>query len=268
MAHEETSNLASTIAVTALTPDINPWATTRDTPQEPSASEQIVISHLETMPTPTPPPTDRFTPSPELPKPDPSVLNEFDPLASDPVEKDAREAWANAEGHLPPLPAKEPSTVPETSQTGVPTFSTPQSAPAIISSFPSLASLARTLNLSPKRSSTPPLPPPPRSSSLRHAHSSSLPSIPSNPAAPSQPPKASTPEPSQQERPTPPISPAPSLKMANSPAGSEGTFDFQKYLDQMKLKGAEPIASYLRRSATSLSHSPLLIQSHYMQLLV
>ena len=60
------------------------------------------------------------------------------------------------------------------------------------------------------------------------------------------------------------------VTITNSPK-PDGQFDFQKFLDQMKTKGADPIAKYLRRWASRfticnwrmmVSHlSPLIISS-------
>jgi len=253
MAHKESPTPPTTIPIATLTPNdeaSNPWASTPDISQTHTVlepEEKPVISHLDTLPSSTS--FDGGFVPPALPKADPDVLNEFDPLTTDPVEKDAQEAWASAEGHLPPpLPVKESPFPPEKdNEEAPPSPPPPQSAPAVISSFPSLASLARTLTRSPKRAITPPLPvPPPRTSSLRHAHHASMPAITSNPALPAEPPKAQ--EAVAKENRAATSSPIP-VRVSTSPAVSEGHFDFQRFLDQMKSKGAEPIAGYLRRYA-------------------
>ncbi|KIJ55288.1 hypothetical protein M422DRAFT_23899 [Sphaerobolus stellatus SS14] len=275
MAHEEQSKLPSDpIQTPFLMPnteeEVNPWASTPDlssTHPVLEPDEKKIAENMKSMPASTPD-EERFTPPPEPPKADPALLNEFDPLATDPVEQHAREAWASAEGHLPPpLPDKDPE-VPksaglekgkekdeaESPQSAVP----PQSSPALIPSFPSLASLARSLTArSPKRASTPPLPPPPRSSSLRHAHHASMPAISSNPASPIPPPKPQE-NLAREDRSTnsPPI-PA---RVSSSPAGSEGQFDFQRFLDQMKMRGAEPISGYLRSFLSNFSKKTFTVK--------
>ena len=210
--------------------------------------------------------------SSEVATSDPSVLKEFDPLEIDPVEKHAREAWESAEGHPPPpaLPAEAPlnsgsttsvlssppsltpppkedtASLPSSQQS---TPQMPQSASVLSSTFPSLASLARTLTRSPRRSVTPP-PPPPRTSSLHHAHHSSLSSLPSNSTtSASLPTTNSDPQTKlahDEERHITTTTPSDDVRSANSPK-LDGQFDFQKFLDQMKTKGADPIAKYLRR---------------------
>ncbi|KAF8527325.1 hypothetical protein JB92DRAFT_2698831 [Gautieria morchelliformis] len=201
---------------------------------------------------------------------DPSVLNELDPLATDPVQKNAREAWEGAESHPPP--AQDPSnpnaatpigSIPPSSplprKDGPPSPQSssqmPVSAPATSSTFPSLASLARTLTRSPKRSVTPPLPLPPRTSSLHHAHHASLPSVPTNLISSASPTTASLSDPISQttsvvdeqgnsSRTT--VSSGSDDVIITSSPKPDGQFDFQKFLDQMKTKGADPIAKYLR----------------------
>jgi Rab5 GDP/GTP exchange factor len=208
-----------------------------------------------------------------IPTSDPSVLKEFDPLASDPVEKNAREAWENAEGHPPPLPpsTKDSSNSRSTSPV-LPTFpfsaapqkeeevsgplsqksvqQAPLPAPATSSTFPSLASLARTLTRSPRRSVTPPPPPPPRTSSLHHTHPS-LSSMPSNLVASASLPNASLESQAAsarvEERSSPHMASSSDDVRVATPPKPDGQFDFQKFLDQMKTKGADPIAKYLRR---------------------
>lgn len=213
---------------------------------------------------------------PNATAPDP-ILTEFDPLVCDPVEKNARDAWENAESHPPPplIPIKGPSnpssTVPiwvasppsellqkdeaisePPSQQPVPKDA--QSPPTASSAFPSLASLTRSLTRSPRRSVTPTLPVPPRTSSLRHAHHASLPSMPSNFTASASTSTTSlretasqTPSASDGQRDgSPTITSTDAARSTGSPR-SDGLFDFQKFLDQMKTKGADPIAKYLRR---------------------
>ncbi|KAF8586054.1 hypothetical protein K439DRAFT_1387685 [Ramaria rubella] len=271
------SNVAEVPVATTSVEETNPWSSSADIGQSHDASNGTA-PHAQSMRSelvegsilqPKHVEPQALTPQRE-PVPDTSVLNEFDPLAEDAMEQAARDAWDNAESHPPPSLDNDLSE--ETSTVARPIFplpplkeafdalpqeptpSNPQSAPSTSTTFSSLASLARTLTRSPKRSVTPPLSLPPRSSSLRHAHHASLPSFPSirTPPAPSTPGRLEPEiQPKQQtENPTSSPSTAASpdaIRINSSPkSGSEGQFDFQKFLDQMKTKGADPIAKYLR----------------------
>jgi hypothetical protein len=166
------------------------------------------------------------------------VLKEFDPLA-DQEEKAAREAWKTSEGH-PPLPiARTPSPpgpVPPAKD------EPPQSASS--SSFPSLAALARTFSIPSLPRSRPvsldiakAVPSPSNLSSLVAQQYNSQKRLDSGSGTASGP--------------SPPRSGAASL-MHDSRNDTERDnykdppFDFQKFLDQMKTKAAEPVAKYLR----------------------
>jgi len=158
------------------------------------------------------------------------ILNEFDPLDSH-EEKSARAAWSETEGNPPPVPPEKspPATPQKDAFHPVPSSAT---VPASPSSFPSsLTALARTFSLPKITRSRPtsfdaakPVPSPATLSSFaEQQHRSSSP-------RPSQPP-ASDPH---QDAPKP------------SGPVEEPAFDFQKFLDQMKTRSAEPVAKYLK----------------------
>ncbi|KAF8494247.1 hypothetical protein JB92DRAFT_3147156 [Gautieria morchelliformis] len=110
-------------------------------------------------------------------------------------------------------------------------------------------------NDNPWRFVTPPLPLPPRTSSLHRAHHASLPSVPTNLISSASPTTASLSDPISQT--TSVVDEQGNSSRTTVPSGSDGViitsspkpdgrFDFQKFLDQMKTKGADPIAKYLR----------------------
>ncbi|KAI0072286.1 hypothetical protein K474DRAFT_1651205 [Panus rudis PR-1116 ss-1] len=212
------------------------------------------------------------------------VLNEFDPLV-DQEEKAAREAWESSESH-PPLPTKDdkekqvgnedPHATPTkrsstSNTTSTPTALTqtqtqpqpqpqqavPQRSSSPIPSFPSLAALARTFALplvggSGVNASGGAAGGRFRPRSLDTATSVPSPATLSSFAAQqSAPPKSSTSSDRERERDggasgsgrsTP-------VKGGSSKTVKEGEalpFDFQRFLDQMKQKNAEPVAKYLR----------------------
>ena len=165
------------------------------------------------------------------------VLREFDPLATV-EEKAAQQAWANSEGHPPPppVPTKEPvSPAPPTSSTP----STPNRPSSPIPSFPALAALARTFAL-------------PLTRNQRPRSLDSAAAVPSLATLSSFAQQQSTPD----ARVVEDVSSASNGPVASgsgrsTPSGKDKEqeppqFDFQKFLDQMKMKGAEPVAKYLR----------------------
>lgn len=241
------------------------------------------------------------------------LLDEFDPLANQ-VEKEAREAWENAESHPPPpstLPSLDPapgpgptasppqatSEVKEDIEGGGPeasaseatlaeeptakgsaegdgpgdgeTTPNPQQAqaqappPPPKPTFPALAALAKTFSL-PLGNRTRPrsldlaasVPSPATLSSF--ASQQQLPPLKSASGTVS-PDRVSTPGPSslanggaENMTPIPGKSSTPSRPSSRGAGGGQDgkeeapPFDFQKFLDQMKVKGADPVAKYLR----------------------
>ncbi|KAH8103956.1 hypothetical protein BXZ70DRAFT_1005506 [Cristinia sonorae] len=165
------------------------------------------------------------------------ILQEFDPLASQ-EEKAAREAWETAESHPQ---ANAPAS------TSHPTIPPSASAPEPISprptsptGFPALAALARTFAI-------PLVAGRQRPRSLDTAAAVPSPSTLSSFASQQQlpvKPDSEHPSPASTGRNTPVLS-ANRSKPQEVP-GEPPQFDFQKFLDQMKLKAAEPVAKYLR----------------------
>jgi hypothetical protein len=182
------------------------------------------------------------------------ILDTFDPLAHQ-EEQSAREAWANAEGHPPP-PIHPPKQ--DQGESGGISGSTSTST----STFPSFSSFARSFAL-------PSLPnmnmslvagtgtgtgtTRARPQSLETA---TLMSTPIHPAA-----FASQQDTETTARGSPksdaatllphvvqsaPRRETPSQERNAGPKDKDPPFDFQKFLDQMKSKGAEPVARYLR----------------------
>ncbi|TFK48565.1 hypothetical protein OE88DRAFT_1634651 [Heliocybe sulcata] len=185
-------------------------------------------------------PDEEQTDKPRISK---ELLNEFDPLAADHAEKAAHEAWAHSESHPPPPVPPSPLRSESPKPSGSSGTHTPDSPSSPFSpSFPSLAALARTFALPLPRT---------RPRSLDTAVSVPSPATLSSFAA------------QQEKRPIPEVdetessdTTAPSTsrpRRQDARASSNGKerdkdppFDFQKFLDQMKMKGAEPVAKYLR----------------------
>ncbi|KAG9021543.1 hypothetical protein FS837_007184, partial [Tulasnella sp. UAMH 9824] len=143
--------------VHAPTPDTNPW---QDIQQlEPTAAKPVLQEH---PPQEIEVPPNAFNdamlpPTPSKRAIDTTLLMEFDPLA-DKVENNARDAWASSEGH-PPAPAPPPKptlqdigskggginppTISKHQHRPSTTLDPPTSAAAQITTFATLASLAR-----------------------------------------------------------------------------------------------------------------------------
>ncbi|KAJ7576981.1 hypothetical protein C8J56DRAFT_870192 [Mycena floridula] len=160
------------------------------------------------------------------------VLSEFDPLANQ-EEKEAREAWASAEGHPPDTSASEqlPPPIPPSKDDLMLLSPTSPMSGASTSPFPSLSAFARSFSI-PSLSRSRPL-------SMEGAK-----------AVPSTPNSLST-FVAQQQKPaesTPPRTDTPDSQDSGSGdrAKGESQFDFQKFLDQMKSRSAEPVAKYLK----------------------
>ncbi|KAL0953882.1 hypothetical protein HGRIS_005056 [Hohenbuehelia grisea] len=194
------------------------------------------------------------------------ILSEFDPLASS-VEQEAREAWESSESHPPPPPPR--SATPAASDTppappNKDSLSAPapdgRASPSIIAAFPSLSALARTFSIPTPLRGRPLSVDSPQSVPSPNTISSFA-SQQQDPARPSTAPNASSGEPDSRGRISGDGSPrvledaAPFGSGTRTPeTGQDGgnenagdpPFDFQKFLDQMKSKGAEPVAKYLR----------------------
>ncbi|KAI6041322.1 hypothetical protein EDC04DRAFT_1309749 [Pisolithus marmoratus] len=199
------------------------------------------------------------------------VLREFDPLL-DQQEFDAHCAWAGAEGHPPPPGASSQSANGIPGRSRPPSLdlsrnepsrpSTPVSQAPSASPFPSLASIARSFSIPSVAKSAKPrptsmdtakpiAPPTPRTVASFAAQQQEPPpsqsgvSLPSPNQVPAQQDKSIEENRDMQDQQT--------STPSNTESGSEAprkakdpSFDFQKFLDQMKLRNAEPVAKYLR----------------------
>ncbi|KAI0642190.1 hypothetical protein C8Q79DRAFT_918080 [Trametes meyenii] len=178
------------------------------------------------------------------------VLLEFDPLVSE-EEKTAKEAWSSATGHPPPprpIDVEGPTAAEVDTHRKVPvsptpstpqTPSTPNRSSSPIPSFPALAALARTFALPLTRGQRP------RSLDTATAVPSpaTLSSFAQQQAAPAPRAVEIIPNGSQIILASGSGRSTPSAKGKDQDSPQ---FDFQKFLDQMKLKGAEPVGKYLR----------------------
>lgn len=184
------------------------------------------------------------------------VLNEFDPL-TDRGEQAAREAWASAESHPPPqsIPVPQPDTSildsvsPEPPPKDIHILQTqPPSDPPVASgsNFPSLSSLARSFSIPtivrarPTSIDVARAVPSPATLSSFSVQQDQQPHDPENSFAVI---RSSTPGANGTDSPRP-----------GHDQDKEPTFDFQKFLDQMKLKSADPVAKFLRSYAIFYSY--------------
>ncbi|KAI0352403.1 hypothetical protein OH77DRAFT_1523446 [Trametes cingulata] len=182
------------------------------------------------------------------------ILLEFDPLASA-EEKAAQQAWATSPGHPPPprpidvegetaSDADEQGKAPESPRpSSPPAPSTPNRSSSPIPAFPALAALARTFAL------------PLTSRGQRPRSLDTATAVPSPATISSFAQQQAT---ASQSRPSglqtsESRDDTASGSGSSTPSGSgkgkdqePPPFDFQKFLDQMKMKGAEPVAKYLR----------------------
>ncbi|CAE7225074.1 unnamed protein product, partial [Rhizoctonia solani] len=156
-----------------------------------------------------------------------AVVDEFDPLAKPKSPK------TPVTGR-PLTPTQARPSTPTQARAHTPTTSpgqsppTPTSAPATIATFPSIASIARSFISrpnSPVTSARPEFP-----SGSPRSNSPSLPHSPATRTRPVQPSNLAT----SSEQPQTPTTPDPEQ------------FDFQKFLDQLKSRPADPVAKYLR----------------------
>lgn len=260
-------------AAPVLPPPPNPWADEQpklemkpaSTPDLPPGREATSVFSIAASSTSTDRPR-----SEHIHMPPKDVLREFDPL-SDQQELDARDAWASSEGHPAPQDRTTPGGTPDRSRPASVDLSCNGSAPSSrpstpgpqpststsssASPFPSLTAIARSLSIPtvarPRSRPTsmdtakPIAPPSPGTAASFAAQQQA----PAQPAAPS---------PLSNEVPVQPVS----SQSAQGPTSSaspdngsgdetprkekEPSFDFQKFLDQMKSRGAEPVAKYLR----------------------
>ena len=185
------------------------------------------------------------------------TLDTFDPLAHQ-EEQSAREAWAKAEGHPPPIPP--PKQDPQALPTGERQSGTSGSTSTSTSTFPSFSSFARSFALPSLPNMNMSLVAGTGTGTTRARPQSldtaTLMSTPVHPAT-----FASQQDTEISARGSPKIDAAtipshavqsaprrenPSQERGAGPKGKDPPFDFQKFLDQMKTKSAEPVARYLR----------------------
>ncbi|KAI9458194.1 hypothetical protein BJY52DRAFT_1119786 [Lactarius psammicola] len=168
------------------------------------------------------------------------ILNTFDPLAHH-EEQSAREAWASAEGRPLPVPPKQ-DPVPQ--ESGNPTSSTFPSFSSFARSFalPSLPNVGMSLVAGTRA----------RPQSLDTAMVVQTPVHPVSFAA-QQDAEVDTRGSPKMDAVTLPTQVLHSALRRNDPSqerpggkDKDPPFDFQKFLDQMKTKSAEPVARYLR----------------------
>ncbi|KAI0769168.1 hypothetical protein BC629DRAFT_1534260 [Irpex lacteus] len=215
----------------------NPW---QDNPEPPAGDVHVntltIIPDVSFDPTVSPGFVATPEPPPEAEPVKHEILQEFDPLVST-EEKAAKEAWETSESHPPPPPPPEESKPPPpvpAKQAAPVVESEPPRSNSPIPSFPSLAALARTFAL-PLTGARP------RPRSLDTATAVPSPTTISSFAA-------------QQQLPRPPVTPpnhasqdsGRSTPMSRSRSDDPPQFDFQRFLDQMKTKSADPVAKYLR----------------------
>ncbi|KAH7335438.1 hypothetical protein B0J17DRAFT_770054 [Rhizoctonia solani] len=179
------------------------------------------------------------SPPSSAPKPryNSAVVDEFDPLAKPKAPASGRPLTPTQA--RPSTPTQGRAQTPTTSQGRAPTSSsrndqtgqippTPTSAPATVATFPTIASIARSFISRPNSPVTSPRPEFPSGSPT--SKNPSLPHSPATRSRPVQPSNLAT----SSEQPQTPTTPDPEQ------------FDFQKFLDQLKSRPADPVAKYLR----------------------
>jgi hypothetical protein len=193
------------------------------------------------------------------------VLTQFDPLTNE-DELNAQQAWANSEGHPPPPRTQSHHSSRAHSRSGsgfkddVPPSRSGSPSPQPSSSpsaFPSLAAIARTFSI-PTMNRTRPRP-----LSMDAAKPIATPSPVTVASFAQQQSQSAAPSPLSKQIPLPSddttlrSQSAPDTRSVTpgtaSPSGTESprkdkdpSFNFQKFLDQMKSKGAEPLGKYVR----------------------
>ncbi|KAG1907935.1 uncharacterized protein F5891DRAFT_1124725 [Suillus fuscotomentosus] len=197
------------------------------------------------------------------------VLTQFDPFTNE-DELSAHQAWASSEGHPPPprIPSRPSSRAHSrsaskdiqrdgpSSRSGSPS---PQpSTSSASSAFPSLAAIARTFSIPSVATRARPRP-----LSMDAAKPIATPSPTTVSSFAQQQSQSTAPSPLSKQIPLPSdyaaskTQSAPDTRSATpaitSPSGSESprkdkdpSFNFQKFLDQMKSRGAEPLGKYVR----------------------
>lgn len=236
---ESTSQVLQNRPITTVPFDqtpINPWTDSGDknaegshdsTPlrtPDPALLDQTVIAGLEAEESPV------DTKPPKVPN---DVLSQFDPLANL-EEEAAREAWKASESHPPPPRSPSPPPPPPLKDAADPhpTESSP-SQPS--GSFPSLAALARSFAIPALSRSRPA-----SFDAAKAVTSTTLYSFTGQPDALRDDGTIPNGSPSRTTTQSRSRTPSPARERQEVP------FDFQKFLDQMKSRGAEPVSKYLR----------------------
>lgn len=169
------------------------------------------------------------------------ILDTFDPQAHY-EEQSAREAWSNAEGHPPPIPPpKQQDPQPPPRESGTSTF---PSFSSFARSFalPSLPNMNMSLVAGTRA----------RPQSLDTATLMPTPVHPVTFASQQDSETSNRGSPKSDSAALPPHAVMSALRRENPSQERAGAkdkdppFDFQKFLDQMKTKSAEPVARYLR----------------------
>ncbi|KAF6761755.1 guanine nucleotide exchange factor Vps9 [Ephemerocybe angulata] len=236
--------------VTAVDPEFpaspNPWDTPSPAENEvKNESKPIVLPDTPLLGQSAFSESKSDSPTSVVPQPPVSeaILSEFDPLANR-EEQAAKSAWESSESHPPPprTPSPPPPSLPEKDEP-----SSSRTSPSSGSEFPSFSALARTFALP-----LTPLAPRPRPQSIDVARPvaspATLSSFASQQDAPSR--SAGSDQQKNASRSNTPLaagsgtaSPVPGTR-GDKPG--EAQFDFQRFLDQMKSKSAEPVSKYLR----------------------
>jgi hypothetical protein len=229
--HELSNELTKLSISEDATPE-NPWASKAATP----APEPVSKVEDAAPPPAATPVFERAITPPAL---DSNVLSEFDPLV-DEEEKEAREAWATAESHPPPQPPAKDELQevdapppPSLGHKQTPSVDIPAEGPSSASSFtvvfPAFANIARSLS---------------RQGTRNDVNRSGVEVLPSPTTLASMAKKQAT---------TAEETPKPASANDKSPSKStESPFDFQRFLDQLKTRSAEPVAKYFRRCVQCL----------------
>lgn len=228
----ELSNELTKLKISEDATPENPWA-----PKDVSPAPEPISKAEDAAPPPAATPVfERATTPPAL---DSNVLSEFDPLV-DKEEKEARDAWATAESHPPPPPpAKdEPQEVEapplpplrhkQTTSVDL-CAEVPSSASSFTTVFPAFANIARSLSGQGNRNDV-------------------------NRFGAEVVPSPTTLASMAKKQATAPVEETPKRSGGGkTPSKSaEPPFDFQRFLDQLKTRSADPVAKYFKRCVRGL----------------
>ncbi|KAJ4475024.1 hypothetical protein J3R30DRAFT_3295098 [Lentinula aciculospora] len=183
------------------------------------------------------------------------ILQEFDPLA-DQEEEHAKKAWEESESHPPPLPSpRERISSPPPPPVPLKDLPSPSQSPILSGQssggFPSFVALARSFSIpsltrSPRLKGRPlsmdvakPVPSPDTLSSLASQQGE-------QPESDIGRSKSSPHEEQEEDR-------EGSESSSEDSRPSDPPFDFQKFLDQMKMRSADPVSKYLKSFLANFS---------------